>query len=437
LIAEVKARLSPVLHGLRRVAAPAFTVLSTVALFSIVSCPGQSQVMGSVQGGSDQREAAVAPTASGSPVTVPANRSRIALGRAIFFDPALSGPPGTSCASCHTPERAFSGNHGSLTGVAQGSRPEHFARRNTPSILYLRYVPRFHFFADDDAIQPSPFGGFFWDGRADSIVDVVKEPLLDPNEMNNRDLSQIAHKIASAPYADEFRHEFGDTLGDPQAAVTAVGRALEAFLTSDEMAPFSSKYDAYVRGKARLTALETRGLKLFKDPDKGNCISCHRFYDTSTNPERSLFTDFGYDAVAVPRNREISANTDPQHFDLGLCERRDERTPSNDETWCVSFRTPSLRNVAVRQSFMHNGVFKSLREAVAFYATRATNPKRWYPSGVRFDDVPAKYRGQVNVTTIPYNRKEGDLPALTNADIDAIVAFLGTLTDAAYRRATR
>jgi cytochrome c peroxidase len=426
------------------VATLAFPVLSMVALFFIVSCLGQSQVMVSVQGGSDQREAAVAPAvaastpiASGSPIAVPANRSRIALGRAIFFDPALSEPPGTSCASCHTPERAFSGNHGSLTGVAQGSRPDHFARRSTPSVLYLRYVPRFHFFADDDAIQPSPFGGFFWDGRADSIVDVVKEPLLDPNEMNNRDLSQIAHKIASAPYVDEFRDEFGDILGDPQAAVTAVGRALEAFLTSDEMAPFSSKYDAYVRGKARLTTLEARGLKLFKDPDKGNCISCHRFYDTSTNPERSLFTDFGYDAVAAPRNREISANADPQHFDLGLCERRDERTPSNDEMWCVSFRTPSLRNVAVRQSFMHNGVFKSLREAVTFYATRATNPKRWYPSGVRFDDVPAKYRGQVNVNSIPYNRREGHDPALTNADIDAIVAFLGTLTDAAYRKDVR
>ena len=294
-------------------------------------------------------------------------------------------------------------------------------------------VAAVHFFADDDAIQPSPFGGFFWDGRADSIVDLVKEPLLDADEMNNRDLSQIAQKISAAPYAADFRREFGDGRGDPQAAVTALGRAVEAFLTSDEMAPFSSKYDAYIRGKVKLTALEARGLKLFKDPDKGNCASCHRFYDSSSNPERSLFTDFGYDAVAVPRNAKIAANADPQRFDLGLCERRDERTPSNDETWCVSFRTPSLRNVAVRQTFMHNGVFKSLRDAVAFYATRATDPMRWYRSGVKFDDVPPKYRHQVNVNSIPYNRRQGDTPALTDAEVDAIVAFLGTLTDAAYR----
>ena len=375
--------------------------------------------------------------AGASQPTSPTNRSRMALGRAIFFDSALSEPPGTSCASCHVPARAFSGNHRSSIGVPQGSRPKHFARRSAPSLLYLRYVPRFYFHMSDDDIQPSPFGGFFWDGRANSIAELVKEPLLNPDEMNNRDLSQIAHKIASAKYASDFRREFGDVFGNASDTVTALGRAIEAFLTSDEMAPFSSKYDAYVRGQAKLTELEARGLKLFKDPDKGNCITCHRFYDTSRNPERSLFTDFGYDAVAVPRNPNIPANRDAGYFDLGLCERRDQGTPSNNEIWCVSFRTPSLRNVAVRKSFMHNGAFKKLRDAVSFYATRATDPMRWYKSGVKFDDVPEKYRHQVNVNSIPYNRRQGDEPALTDADVDAIVAFLGTLTDADYRHLVR
>jgi cytochrome c peroxidase len=317
--------------------------------------------------------------------------------------------------------------------VPLGSRPKHFARRSAPSLLYLRYVPRFYFHLGDDDVQPSPFGGFFWDGRANSIAELVQQPLLNPDEMNNRDLTQIAHKIASAKYAADFRREFGDVFGNASETVTALGQAIEAFLTSDKMAPFSSKYDAYVRGEAKLTELEARGLKLFKDPDKGNCISCHRFYDTSRNPERSLFTDFGYDAVAVPRNPKIPANVNAGHFDLGLCERADKVTPSNDEIWCVSFRTPSLRNVAVRESFMHNGVFKTLRDAVSFYATRATDPMRWYKSGVKFDDVPQKYRDQVNINSIPYNRRQGDEPALTDADVDAIVAFLGTLTDAAYR----
>ncbi len=381
--------------GRAPVVALALRVLGAAVLPLFAGCLRQSPVTGGVPSVAAASSWAAAPPAvavtalmaTGPQVTAPTSRSRIALGRALFFDPGLSEPPGTSCASCHAPERAFSGNHGSSIGVARGSRSHHFARRSTPSLLYLKYVPRFHFYASDDAIQPSPFGGFFWDGRADSIVEVVREPLLDPNEMNNRDVSQIVRKIASSRYVADFRREFGDVFGDPQATVTALGRAVEAFLTSDEMAPFSSRYDAYVRGEAKLTALEARGLKLFKDPDKGNCVSCHRFYDTSKNPERSLFTDFGYDAVAAPRNWQIPANADPQHFDLGLCDRRDDRTPSNDETWCASFRTPSLRSVAVRESFMHNGVFTSLRDAVAFYATRATNPMHWYESGVKFEDA--------------------------------------------------
>jgi cytochrome c peroxidase len=87
--------------------------------------------------------------------------------------------------------------------------------------------------------------------------------------------------------------------------------------------------------------------------------------------------------------------------------------------------------VAVRERFMHNGVFTKLRDVVAFYATRATTPSRWYPE-TKFDDVPAKYRGNVNVTSLPYNRGPGEKPPLDDGDIDAIVAFLGTLTDAQF-----
>jgi cytochrome c peroxidase len=84
---------------------------------------------------------------------------------------------------------------------------------------------------------------------------------------------------------------------------------------------------------------------------------------------------------------------------------------------------------------MHNGAFRSLRDVVAFYATRASDPKRWYRSGVPFDSVPAKYRGRVNVTAPPYNRKAGDPPALDAREIDAVVAFLRTLTDARFQAA--
>src|SRR5580692_9295574 len=160
---------------------------------------------------------------------------RVELGRLIFFDRTLSEPHGTSCASCHDPARAFSGDHGSGMGVPAGSRPGVLARRATPSLLYLRYVPRFRFFSDDSdnhAIDYAPHGGFFWDGRADSIAELVRQPLLNPREMNNKDAAMIADKLRHAPYADAFQREFPAALDGDDSAVTALGLALQAFLLS-------------------------------------------------------------------------------------------------------------------------------------------------------------------------------------------------------------
>ena len=105
--------------------------------------------------------------------------------------------------------------------------------------------------------------------------------------------------------------------------------------------------------------------------------------------------------------------------------------------YCGLFLTPTLRNVATRKTFFHNGLLHSLREAVAFYATRDTNPERWYlvnSSGhvQKFDDLPNRYVQNVNVEP-PFDRKPGDSPSLSEQDIDDIVAFLQTLTDGFMR----
>ncbi len=402
----------------RRVAALA-TVL--IALWSAIGSPEPTPI-------APPPNAAVQ-----TPKALAPDTALIALGQTIFFDSTLSEPPGTSCASCHDPERAFAGSNGSTTGVPRGSHLGRLARRNAPSLLYLKQIPKFGFrIDDDDATQPVPFGGFFWDGRSDRIAQLVRQPLLNPNEMSNKDVVSLAEKLHRASYATYLHLSCEATTADD--TVECMGKALEAFLLSGPMAPFSSRFDAFVRGRGKLTPYEMQGMHLFKDPGKGGCLGCHRFYDTGRDPALSMFTDYGYDAVAVPRNAELPANRKP---DLGLCERTDRQTPSKESGYCAMFRTPSLRNVAVRGSYMHNGVFRSLREVVAFYATRATDPKHWYKSGVKFDDVPLQYRSQVNVASIPYNRREGDVPPLNDAEIDAIVAFLGTLTDARYEKLTK
>ena len=216
---------------------------------------------------------------------------------------------------------------------------------------------------------------------------------------------------------------------DPDRTLQAVGLAIQAYLQSDAMAPFDSRYDDYIRGHGELTPLETRGMRLFANPDKGNCASCHVFAPGASNPTRSLFTDYGYDALAVPRNRALAANRDPKRFDLGLCATARTKQWSDPSQWCGHFKTPSLRNVALRQRFMHNGVFGTLRETVEFYATRSTDPAHWYHGGAPFDDLPAALRANVNVNSAPINRPVGTKPALDAGEIDAIVAFLKTLSD--------
>ena len=356
----------------------------------------------------------------------------LSVGKQIFFDARLSEPAGTSCASCHDPAQGYAGNHGSLTGVAQGSRLTSFALRNTPSVRYLKFAQPFHFHWEEDAVYPDPYGGLFWDGRADTIASAVQQPLLNPNEMGNTDPASVLKKLDTAPYAQAFHANYPGTTGNPQVTMSAIGEALEAFLTSPEMSPFTSKYDDYIRGKATLTPREKLGLELFKNPVKGNCTSCHTLNDATNDPSRSLFTDYGFEAAGIPRNPLLEPNQAPTHFDLGLCDRTNNPQVT-DPRLCGQFRTPSLRNVATRHFFMHNGVFTKLRDVVAFYATRDTQPNRWYPGGVSYDDVPESYRQYVNVITPPYNRQLGDTPDLDDDEIDAIVSFLQTLNDAEYR----
>ena len=143
-----------------------------------------------------------------------------------------------------------------------------------------------------------------------------------------------------------------------------------------------------------------------------------------------IFTDFGFVALAVPRNPELPANRDPKFFDLGLCGPLRTDLATHPE-YCGMFRTPSLRNVALRKRFFHNGAIHSLRDAVAFYATRDTNPAKWYSHSngpARYDDLPERYWPNVS-HEVPFAPLPGNKPRLNDREIDDIVAFLGTLTD--------
>jgi cytochrome c peroxidase len=360
------------------------------------------------------------PTAGLSPIA--------ALGEKIFKDASLSASGKMSCATCHDPSAAHAPTNdlavqlGGPTGSVAGVRA-------APSLRYLATTPAF-FIAKDG----TPTGGFNRDGRADTLLAQAVRPFLAAHEMANGDAKAVVDKLSRASYAAEFRKAFGDDiLADADGAFLAMRHALQRYQLEDsaEFAPFSSKYDAFLAGRAQLSDAELRGLALFNSPTKGNCAACHpsaRGADGSP----PLFTDFTYDNLGVPRNTDIPATADAAYFDLGLCQsERPELAARTD--LCGAFKVPTLRNVARRQAFFHNGRFKTLREALQFYVTRDTNPERWYPvvNGAvdKFNDLPPAYRGNVNTTEVPYNRKPGDAPALSDAEIEDVLAFLATLND--------
>jgi cytochrome c peroxidase len=363
------------------------------------------------------------------------------LGLRLFFDSNLSEPAGTACASCHDPRRAFTGNNSTMIGVAQGSRSDQFGTRDAPTVMYLATAPRFssHGSLDKDG-KRVPVGGLFWDGRADTLEEQAKQPFFNPVEMNNADTPALITKVAKSAYAAEFRKEWGDAIfANPEKALDAVAASIAAFERTHVFQPFTAKFDYVMRGEAKFTEQEQRGLSLFTIRQKGNCAECHIVDAASRDPRKSLFTDFSYRALGLPRSKRIPKNADPAFIDLGLCERvpvtaptpqaTASKPPITDPAACGLFKTPTLRNITITAPYMHNGFFDHLRDTVAFYATRDTDPASWFPEGKKFNDLPAQYHANVDVDTPPYQRRPQQRPQLTNAEIDDIVAFLYTLTD--------
>lgn len=335
-----------------------------------------------------------------------------------------------------------------MQGGANLDRP---GLRAVPSLRYLSDTPRFsrHTYIDvgREREDVGPAGGLMLDGRADNLRAQMLLPLLDPAEMANSSVRDVAAKLGRASYSAELRQLSGGAISGPGAQllldaaasnpdaqlVAVAATALERFELEDpSFHPYNSRFDKYLRGGAALTADELEGLQLFVDPAKGNCAACHT---ATTGPGGSAptFTDHSYHALGVPRNPAIHANADPRFFDLGLCGPRREDL-RGEVQYCGYFKTPTLRNVTRRHFFFHNGRFTKLRDVMRFYVTRDTDSRSWYPTIAgklrKFDDMPARYRGNVNTSDAPLNRGPGDTPALDDAGIAKVIAFLATLSDA-------
>lgn len=382
------------------------------------------------------------------------------IGRALFFDPRLSRSGRQSCASCHDPARAYGPPDGRSVQPG-GPALRDAGLRAVPSLRYVDRIPPFTIGPDKGtadlpvsaaASAPAgappprklagsaagaaamvPRGGLFWDGRAATLEAQAMGPLFNPVEMANRDTAAVAGRLRRGYGARLARLVGPQAVANLRQLVYEAMYAVVRFEVEDpSFHPYSSKYDAYLEGRARLTAQEARGLRLFDDPTRGNCAGCH-----SDRPgpdgQPPMFTDFQYEALGVPRDSSPHGTPGPAAHDLGLCgpARTDLRA---DARWCGMFRTPSLRNVATRRVFFHNGRYHRLEQVLAFYAFRDTRPQDVYPRGrdgtvERFDDLPAPYRGNVDRTDPPFGRRAGAPSPLDARDRADIIAFLRTLTD--------
>src|SRR5262249_41478778 len=192
-------------------------------------------------------------------------------------DPALSASGRMSCATCHDPAHGFGPPDAAPVRMG-GPNLDQPGTRAVPSLAYSQFSPFFeehHYEEDDEAdggLDAGPTGGRTggrtWDGRVNRGREQASLPLLSPREMANPDAASIVTKVAAAKYAGDFRRLYGEGIfADPAAAFAAIGEALETYQEyPPEFAPFSSKYDAYLLGRAELTEQEQRGLAACNEP---------------------------------------------------------------------------------------------------------------------------------------------------------------------------
>lgn len=366
-----------------------------------------------------------AATAGVAKIKTQAASPKAQLGRLMYFDRSLSEPAGQSCASCHDPARAFV-DPDRRAVTSKGAIAPLSGSRNTPTSMYMAFSPRFHW----DEKEALYLGGQFWDGRAASLEEQAKGPLANPLEMANPHGRAVVEKVRRAAYAPGFDRVFGkDALKDDEQAFDRVAEALAAFQRTPQFAPFSSKYDAYLAGRAKLSQQEMRGLRLFEAEDKGNCAACH---PSRPGPqgEPPLFTDFSYDNLGVPRNPDnpfyrLSAKYNPageMFVDRGLGGALGK--PSEDG----KFKVPTLRNIAMTGPYMHNGYFRTLEGLLDFYNSRDTRPQCGSKQASEAEAQKHKCWPAPEVAANVNKDELGNLK-LGRREMEDIIAFMKTLND--------
>lgn len=346
-----------------------------------------------------------------------------ALGQRLYFDTNLSKNRTQSCATCHAPQHGFVDNreNGVSGAVSLGDDGRSLGDRNAPTATYARFSPRFHLNEKGEYV-----GGQFHDGRAMDLAEQAGGPPTNPIEMGMPDKAGVVARLKeNVAYLTAFRRLYGERIfDDNDKAYAAMAKSIAAFEEGDFFSPFDSKYDRHLRGEYTMTAQEELGMTLFFSQQFTNCNLCHQL-KRLPNSEGETFSNYRFHNIGVPINelaRKLNGKGG-QFTDQGLLDNPQVTDPKQ----AGKFKVPTLRNVAVTGPYMHNGVFTDLRTVILFYnkynsrsAKRQINPetgKQW-----REPEVAENISMEELQTG----------PALNDKRIDALVAFLKTLTDRRY-----
>ena len=344
-----------------------------------------------------------------------------ALGEVLFFDKSISFNKTQSCSTCHSPDTAFVDQRKNSANqmVSEGDNPHLHGNRNANTALYAMFSPNFHF---DKKIQDY-VGGQFWDGRAKDLAEQAGGPPVNPVEMGMPDKKAIVERLKADPtYYKPITDLYGESIwADADKIYAIMEKAIGEFEKQELFAQFSSKYDRALKGEAELTALESKGKALFFDKTRTNCSNCHQ--SSEANSATETFTNYRYFNIGVPSNQELIKHNKlaADFVDNGLL---DNPMVKGDEKQKGKFKVPTLRNIGVTAPYMHNGVFRDLK-TVLLFKDSFNNPNRKINPETGKAWEKAEYAQTINPDVLKAK-------PFTDEEINALEAFLKTLTDEAY-----
>ena len=323
----------------------------------------------------------------------PQTPEKIVLGQKLFFDSRLSADGTVACASCHNPERAFTDGKPTSTGIHG-----RLGQRNAPTILNALY----------NKTQ-------FWDGRAKTLEDQAALPIVNSIEMGQPNLNAAVARIATV---DEYKQAFSRVFGRPIGSADLL-RAIASYERA--LVSFNSPFDRFIAGdKNAIDAAAQRGWDLFNT--RARCNKCHAL--TETKRDVTLFTDndfhdigigiIRHNVVALARQAEQLVNSG----DAAAIDRAALQTDmsalgrflvTKKESDIASFKTPGLRNLLMTGPYFHDGSQVTLWDVMDHYNKGDGLQNPWLDEDIQ-----------------PL--------ALTEREIDDVVAFLASLTSDDYKK---